>query len=114
MLNSEWGMFNNLLWTLFGIEGPWWLVKPDLAFARAPDILLYAPVLVRDNVRAGREIVVSLRGRPYVRIVPIASGDEATNRYPLRGSVLDIADDFDAPAGARSSGRSGRARRRKR
>ena len=32
MLNSEWGMFNNLLWSLFGIEGPWWLVKPDLAF----------------------------------------------------------------------------------
>ena len=31
MLNSEWGMFNNLLWSLFGIEGPWWLVKPDLA-----------------------------------------------------------------------------------
>jgi multiple sugar transport system permease protein len=32
MLNSEWGMFNYLLWTLFGIDGPWWLVKPDLAF----------------------------------------------------------------------------------
>jgi multiple sugar transport system permease protein len=33
MLNSEWGMLNNLLWYLFGIEGPWWLVKPDYAFA---------------------------------------------------------------------------------
>ena len=32
MLNSEWGMLNDLLWSLFGIEGPWWLVKPDLAF----------------------------------------------------------------------------------
>jgi multiple sugar transport system permease protein len=33
MLNSEWGMVNGLLWDAFGIEGPWWLVKPDLAFA---------------------------------------------------------------------------------
>jgi multiple sugar transport system permease protein len=32
MLNSEWGMVNGLLWDLFTIEGPWWLVKPDLAF----------------------------------------------------------------------------------
>lgn len=33
MLNSEWGMLNGLLWELFGIEGPWWLVDPELAFA---------------------------------------------------------------------------------
>jgi multiple sugar transport system permease protein len=32
MLNSEWGMINGLLWELFGIEGPWWLVDPQLAF----------------------------------------------------------------------------------
>ncbi len=32
MLNSEWGMLNGLLWELFGIEGPWWLVDPQLAF----------------------------------------------------------------------------------
>jgi multiple sugar transport system permease protein len=33
MLNSEWGMLNGLLWDVFGIEGPWWLVDPHLAFA---------------------------------------------------------------------------------
>lgn len=33
MLNSEWGMINGLLWELFGVEGPWWLVDPQLAFA---------------------------------------------------------------------------------
>ena len=27
MLNSEWGMLNGILWDLFGIEGPWWLVR---------------------------------------------------------------------------------------
>jgi multiple sugar transport system permease protein len=32
MFNSEWGLINGLLFRLFGIEGPLWLVKPDLAF----------------------------------------------------------------------------------
>ena len=32
MLNSEWGMLNGILWDLFMIEGPWWLVEPQLAF----------------------------------------------------------------------------------
>ena len=32
MLNSEWGMVNGILWDVFGIEGPWWLVDPRLAF----------------------------------------------------------------------------------
>ena len=32
MLNSEWGMINGFLWEVFGIEGPWWLVDPTLAF----------------------------------------------------------------------------------
>lgn len=31
MLNSEWGMLNNVLWYWFGIDAPWWLVKPELA-----------------------------------------------------------------------------------
>ena len=32
MLNSEWGMINGFLWDVFDIEGPWWLVDPQLAF----------------------------------------------------------------------------------
>ena len=44
----------------------------------------------------GKEVVVTLRGKPYVRIVPVA-GDDPPHRYPLRGSVRFIADDFDAP-----------------
>ena len=47
----------------------------------------------------GKEILVTLRGKPYVRIVPVA-GEEAPGRYPLRGSVRHVADDFDAPAPA--------------
>lgn len=33
MLNSEWGMINGILWDAFGIEGPWWLIDPPLAFS---------------------------------------------------------------------------------
>jgi multiple sugar transport system permease protein len=32
MFNSEWGMINNILFRLFGIDGPLWLVNPTLAF----------------------------------------------------------------------------------
>jgi len=31
MLNSEWGMINTILFRLFQIDGPWWLLKPELA-----------------------------------------------------------------------------------
>jgi prevent-host-death family protein len=43
----------------------------------------------------GEEIVVTRRGKPYVRIVPAASTEDA--KYSLRGSVRRMADDFDAP-----------------
>lgn len=64
----------------------------------------------------GKEIVVTLRGKPYVRIVPVA-GEDAPGRYPLRGSVRFVAADFDAPAEAPREAaprRAGKARRRKR
>ena len=61
---------------------------------------------LRENLREtleqaakGKEIVVTLRGKPYVRIVPVAADDSPSSRYPLRGSVLHIADDFDEPMG---------------
>lgn len=62
----------------------------------------------------GKEIVVTLRGKPYVRIVPVA-GEEGPSRYPLRGSVRHVAEDFDAPAPAREPAprRPGKPKRRK-
>lgn len=33
MFNSEWGLVNGILFRWFGIDGPLWLVKPNLAFA---------------------------------------------------------------------------------
>ncbi len=50
----------------------------------------------------GAEVIVTRRGKPYVKL--ISAGPESglattaeKRRYPLRGSVLFIADDFDAP-----------------
>jgi len=49
----------------------------------------------------GEEIVVTRRGKPYVRISPIrpraARAADVRQRYPLRGSIRHLADDFDAP-----------------
>jgi prevent-host-death family protein len=44
----------------------------------------------------GEEIVVTRRGRPYVRLLP-AGPPPSTSRYSLRGSVVRMAADFDAP-----------------
>lgn len=68
------------------------------------------------RVAAGKEIVVTLRGKPYVRIVPVASGEGPLNRYPLRGSVRAMADDFDAsaPDAQEAPKKPAKARRKKR
>jgi prevent-host-death family protein len=67
----------------------------------------------------GKGVVVTLRGKPYVRIVPVIE-EEAPSRYPLRGSVRAMADDFDAPldeaweaAAKKPSPASGRAAKKR-
>ena len=45
----------------------------------------------------GEEVVITRRGKPYVRIVPAAQQASSTASYPLRGSVRRMAADFDAP-----------------
>ncbi|MEZ4303017.1 MAG: type II toxin-antitoxin system prevent-host-death family antitoxin [Polyangiaceae bacterium] len=45
----------------------------------------------------GRDILVTLRGKPYVRIVPVTA-EETANRYPLRGSVRGAIDEIDVAA----------------
>jgi antitoxin (DNA-binding transcriptional repressor) of toxin-antitoxin stability system len=55
--------------------------------------------LSRDLKRAacGEEVVVTKRGRAYVRIVRAGAAEGQAPKYPLRGSVLRVDDDFDAP-----------------
>lgn len=41
-------------------------IRPEVAVARMPDVLLYAPALIRDNMAAGRAVVLSERARAEV------------------------------------------------
>jgi hypothetical protein len=91
--------------------------RPDVAFARMPDVLLYAPALVRDNAAIGRRMLVSARARselaklygPLFRIAPdlivaqpalstVAGELPPGTRYtlcvlkPTRESTIDGAD----------------------
>jgi prevent-host-death family protein len=60
---------------------------------------------LRENLRAtmaraarGEEVLVTRRGKPYVCIVPASPRDpKRGGSYPLRGSVVRMAEDFDAP-----------------
>jgi prevent-host-death family protein len=47
----------------------------------------------------GEEVIVTRRGKPYVRLLPVAdqTGGSQRDRYPLRGTLRSMADDFDAP-----------------
>ncbi|MGH7803276.1 MAG: type II toxin-antitoxin system Phd/YefM family antitoxin [Candidatus Binatia bacterium] len=48
----------------------------------------------------GEEVLVTRRGKAYVRLVaagPIKAS-EAPRKYPLRGTLRFLADDFDRPA----------------
>ena len=41
--------------------------NPAVAYARAPDVLLYAPALVRDNVNNGRDVMLTERAAAGIR-----------------------------------------------
>jgi antitoxin (DNA-binding transcriptional repressor) of toxin-antitoxin stability system len=45
----------------------------------------------------GEEIIITHRGQPYVRMLPANVGAKPPQAYPLRGSVIHMAEDFDAP-----------------
>jgi hypothetical protein len=60
-------------------------VRPGLEYARMPDVLLYAPVLIADNAAIGRDVVATVRAR-----------DEVAAAY---GPLVSTAVDPRAPAG---------------
>ena len=93
------------------------VVRPEVAYARAPDVLLYAPALVASNHAMGRDVVVTERAGatiaaaygpllpvvpdPAVRVPGLAEvvGDLAAGtRYvlcvlkPSRDANLDVGD----------------------
>ena len=57
--------------------------RPEIAAARMPDVLLYAPVLVADNRAIGREVALTERARvaaaaAYGPLLPIARDERVT------------------------------------
>ena len=59
LTDLNWQIQNGL--SYFGKE-----VRPGLAYARMPDVLLYAPVLVRDNLAIDRQVTATERARQQV------------------------------------------------
>ncbi len=59
LTDMNWQVMNGL--SYFGKA-----VRPDLGYARLPDVLLYAPVLVADNLAIGREVTATSRARQQV------------------------------------------------
>ena len=53
---------------------------------------------VVDSVASTRTSVVLLKhGKPAAMLVPITKSDAQANPYPLRGTPITLADDFDVP-----------------
>jgi Protein of unknown function (DUF2723) len=90
------------------------ITKPEVAWARMPDVVLYAPALIADNAAIGREVALTERARttaeeaygPLLRIAPdprvvvpplsqVAGGLPSGTRYvvtvlrPSRDLALD-------------------------
>jgi hypothetical protein len=70
------------------------VTRPEIAHARMPDVLLYAPALIDDNQAIGREVIVSERARqeleaaygPFVR----TSLDRITAPLPLTAELVAV------------------------
>jgi hypothetical protein len=75
------------------------VTRPEVAWARMPDVLLYAPALVADNRAIGREIVLTERARASVAAAygPLLPAD-----VDARVAVPTLADATkDLPPGTR-------------
>ena len=76
-------------------------VRPEVAYTRMPDVLLYAPALVRDNRAIGREVALTERARreltsAYGPLLPVAPDPRVRVT-----SIADLARDL--PMGTRYS-----------
>ncbi|GAB6852785.1 type II toxin-antitoxin system Phd/YefM family antitoxin [Paraburkholderia kururiensis] len=49
-----------------------------------------------DAAMAGEDVVISKRGKPAVRLVPVDS-EKPLRRFGVMRGAIRIADDFDAP-----------------
>jgi hypothetical protein len=74
-------------------------VRPEIVHARLPDVLLYAPVLIRDNQAIGRQVVATERAW---RTLASAYGPLFSSARDPRVRIPTIADRVDGlPPGTR-------------
>ena len=64
-------------------------VRPDLQYARMPDVLLYAPVFVTDNLAIGREVTATARARQEIAS---AYGPLVSTEIDPRAPALSLLD----------------------
>lgn len=73
--------------------------RPEIVYARMPDVLLYAPALVEDNRAIGRDVALTERARATM---DAAYGPLLPVRRDMRVPVVTLADAIRAvPHGAR-------------
>lgn len=63
------------------------------------DLRKNLPTILEQIASSGEPLVVTKRGRPLVKIVPVSASDESDEALPLRGVPLEIGADFDEPLG---------------
>ncbi|MBN1674875.1 MAG: type II toxin-antitoxin system Phd/YefM family antitoxin [Kiritimatiellae bacterium] len=62
------------------------------------DVRNHLPAIIEEVVDSNETVVVTRYGKPLVSIVPLKRRRAGEARYPLRGTPIRVADDFDAPA----------------
>ena len=92
MLNGEWGLINNFLWIVFGVDGPHWLTRDDLAFGAVMLSYLWK-VLPFSTV-----VLIAARMAIPAEIVEAAKVDGATGwrmfwhvTFPMIGNIYLIS-----------------------
>lgn len=55
------------------------------------------PGLLDELVRSREPVLVTRRGKPVARILPVSAATAQTERHPLRHVAIRMAADFNAP-----------------
>jgi hypothetical protein len=76
LTNLNWQSQNGL--TYYGLR-----LHPELAYARMPEVLLYAPALIADNFQIGRDVILTARARAdlvsaYGPLIPTRQDSDGT------------------------------------
>ena len=57
------------------------------------DLRQNLPTILDEIASSGDALVVTKRGRPLVKILPVSAADDSDEAFPLRGVPLEIAAD---------------------